>query len=212
MLAKVTVAESLARVTLASATVTLVPLELHHVDDLFAAASIDRSTYGFTPVPDTRAAMAAHVGRLLDGHAAGENLPFAIADAASGALLGQTMLFTFRSFPRHPSPTALEIGGTWLAAPAQRTGVNTAAKRLLLGHAFDTLGAQRVELRTDARNARSHAAILRIGAQFEGVLRAWQPSFVPGEETMLRDSAMFSILAAEWPRVRAHLDALLERR
>jgi len=99
-----------------------------------------------------------------------------------------------------------------LAAPAQRTGVNTAAKRLLLGHAFDTLGAQRVELRTDARNARSHAAILRIGAQFEGVLRAWQPSFVPGEETMLRDSAMFSILAAEWPRVRAHLDALLERR
>ena len=205
-------AEPLEEVTLTSATVTLLPLERSHVDHLFAAASLDRSTYGFTPVPDTRPAMVAHVDRLLDAHAADENLPFAIADSTTGALVGQTMLFTFRSFPGHRSPTALEIGGTWLAASAQRTGVNAAAKRLLLEHAFETLGAERVELRTDVRNARSRAAILRIGAQFEGVLRSWQPSFVPGEETALRDSAMFSIVAAEWPSVKVRLDALIERR
>jgi hypothetical protein len=154
--------------------------------------------------------MEARIDELLVAYAARKNLPFVIADTARGALLGQTRLFTFRSFPGHPDPTALEIGGTWLAGPAQRTGVNTAAKRLLLGHAFDTLGTQRVELRTDVRNARSRAAILRIGAQFEGVLRSWQPSFAPGEASMLRDSAMFSIVAAEWPRVKAHLDSLLD--
>jgi RimJ/RimL family protein N-acetyltransferase len=106
----------------------------------------------------------------------------------------------------------VEIGGTFLAASAQRTGINTEAKLLLLEHAFDVLGVGRVDLKTDARNDRSRNAMLRIGATFEGVLRNWQPSLVPGEEGLLRDSALYSITDREWPEVREHLASLTARR
>ena len=102
---------------------------------------------------------------------------------------------------------AVEIGWTWLAASAQRTGINAEAKLLLLTHAFDTLRLARVDWKTDARNERSRQAIERLGARFEGVLRGWSPSHAPGEEGRLRDSAMFSVTAAEWPDVKAHLAA-----
>ena len=107
---------------------------------------------------------------------------------------------------------AVEIGWTWLAASAQRTGINAEAKLLLLTHAFETLRVARVDLKTDARNQRSRQAIARLGARFEGVLRSWSPSHVPGEEGRLRDSAMFSVTAAEWPDVKAHLAARVARR
>lgn len=106
-------------------------------------------------------------------------------------------------------PFAVEVGGTWLAASAQRTAVNTEAKLLLLAHAFDTWGVVRVDLKTDARNERSRAAIERLGARFEGVLRRWQPSQVAGEEDGYRDSAIYSVLDTEWPSVRANLAARL---
>ena len=102
-------------------------------------------------------------------------------------------------------PFAVEIGGTWLAASAQRTAINTEAKLLLFRHAFETWRVARVDLKTDARNDRSWSAILRLGCTFEGVLRQWQPSLVVGEEALYRDSAMFSVVASEWPKVEANL-------
>jgi RimJ/RimL family protein N-acetyltransferase len=106
-------------------------------------------------------------------------------------------------------PYAVEIGGTWLCASAQRTGINTEAKLILLAHAFEVWGVGRVDFKTDARNERSRRAIERLGATFEGVLRHWQPSLVSGEETQLRNSAMYSILDTEWPRVSADLRSRL---
>ena len=102
-------------------------------------------------------------------------------------------------------PDAVEIGGTWLSASAQRTGANTDAKLLMLTHAFDVWGVQRVDLKTDARNARSRAAIERLDARLDGVMRNWQPSLVPGEEGQPRDSALYSIIPSEWPAIRDRL-------
>ncbi|WP_250008619.1 GNAT family N-acetyltransferase [Actinoplanes sp. M2I2] len=100
---------------------------------------------------------------------------------------------------------AVGVGFTWLAASAQGTGINREAKFLLFGHAFEQWRVARVDLKTDARNARSRAAIESVGARFEGVLRSWSPSWAPGEEGRLRDAAVFSIVAAEWPECRARL-------
>jgi RimJ/RimL family protein N-acetyltransferase len=100
---------------------------------------------------------------------------------------------------------AVEIGSTWLAASAQRTGVNTEMKLLMLAHAFDVLGVRRVTLKTDARNRRSRDNIERVGATFEGVLRAHMPAMDGG----IRDSAWYSILDSEWPAVRGRLTARL---
>ena len=116
---------------------------------------------------------------------------------------------TIRSTGAAVTPYAVEIGGTWLAKSAQRSGVNTEAKLLLLDYAFTTWRVGRVDLKTDARNERSRNAIARIGATFEGVLRHWQPSMVEGETGTLRDSAMFSITDDEWPSVRERLTSLL---
>jgi RimJ/RimL family protein N-acetyltransferase len=102
-------------------------------------------------------------------------------------------------------PTVLEIGGTWYAASAQRTSVNTACKRLLLGQAFDTWGVLRVMLKTDARNARSRAAIERLGAAYEGIRRV----HVRATDGGLRDSAYYSVVASEWPPIRERLTDLL---
>ena len=109
------------------------------------------------------------------------------------------------------TPTSIEIGGTWLAASAQRSGVNTEAKLLMLTHAFEVWCVQRVDLKTDARNERSRAAIERIGAKLDGVVRNWQPSHVPGEEGQPRDSALYSIIPSEWPSIRAQLQERLAR-
>ena len=118
---------------------------------------------------------------------------------------------TIRRLEESSSPYAVEIGGTWLAGSTQRTGINTNAKLLLLDYAFTTLGVGRVDLKTDARNERSRAAISRIGATFEGVLRHWQPSLVAGEAGRLRDTAIYSILDVEWPEVRAGLRSTMDR-
>jgi N-acetyltransferase len=100
---------------------------------------------------------------------------------------------------------AIEIGWTWLAASAQRTGINVEAKLLLLEYAFETLGVVRVDLKTDARNERSRRPIERRGVQFVGVLRHWSQSYAPGEARLLRDSAMFSVMVSEWPTTKATL-------
>jgi RimJ/RimL family protein N-acetyltransferase len=198
-------ASVLATPTLRGEFVHLEPLEHGHIDALVTAANEDRSAYGFTTVPASRDEMSAFVEGLLRSWEAGEVVPFVQLDASSGRPVGVTRYLTIRRATAESPPYAVEIGGTWLAASAQRTGVNTEAKLLLLEYAFRKLGVARVDLKTDARNDRSRNAIERVGATFEGILRNWQPSLVPGEEGDLRDSAMYSILDIEWPEVRERL-------
>jgi len=195
--------------TLEGGLVRLEPLSSDHVPGLVAAAAGDRDTFTWTAVPDGPQAAAAYVRDLVAARHAGLAVPFAQVAVGDGRVLGATRFFTFRHRDGAATPYAVEIGGTWLAPSAQRTGINVEAKRLLLAHAFESWHVARVELRTDARNERSRAAIAGLGATFEGVLRSWQPSHVTGEEDRLRDSAMYSILAPEWPEVAAGLDARL---
>ena len=189
--------------------VRLDPLDLGHVDALTAASGEDDATYGFTTVPRTRAVMRDHTEVLLTERDAGEAVPFAQVRVADGRPVGMTRFLLMRWIPGATTPYAVEIGGTWLAAGAQRTGINREAKLLLLSYAFDAWGVERVDFKTDARNQRSRSAIEALGARYEGVLRRWQPSHVPGEEGRLRDSAMYSITADEWPEVRDGLTGRL---
>ncbi len=189
--------------------VRLEPLDPRHAGDLAAAASEDRSTYAFTVVP-TGDAVETYVGEQLARAAAGSMCPFAVVRVADGRAVGCTAFWDPRRWPGRDDICAVEIGWTWLGASAQRKGVNTEAKLLLLSHAFDEMGVARVDLKTDARNERSRRAIEGLGARFEGVLRQWSPSRAPGEEGLLRDSAMFSVIAAEWAAVRAHLRRRLD--
>jgi RimJ/RimL family protein N-acetyltransferase/DNA-binding transcriptional ArsR family regulator len=181
--------------------VRLEPLRHSHVPDLMLAAEEDRSGYGYTMVPranGTAEYVAAQLAR--DGLT-----PFAQIRASDERAVGCTSYCNPRTWPGREDLYAIEIGGTWLAASAQRTGINTEAKLLLLEYAFETLSVVRVDFKTDARNQRSRQAIERAGARFEGVLRNWSPSWVPGEEGKLRDSAIFSVTEAEWPAVKSSL-------
>jgi RimJ/RimL family protein N-acetyltransferase len=155
--------------------------------------------------------MEAYIGELLAARAAGETLPFTQVRVRDDRPVSMTRYLLFREATEMPAPYAVEIGGTWLAASAQRSGINVEAKLLLLAHAFEAWDMARVDFKTDARNARSRAAIEALGARFEGVLRNWQPSHVPGEEGRLRDSAMYSITADDWPEVRRHLAERLRK-
>jgi RimJ/RimL family protein N-acetyltransferase len=206
------------RVVLAGEVVTLRPMTIDDVDALVAAASEDRSTYGFTPVPDGKAAMCSYVESVLLDERAGWALPFVTTLTEDGRVVGSTRFLDLddwapaRRVGGPPQgavgpPRTAEVGATWLAASVQRTAVNTEAKLLMLRHAFDTWNAERITLKTDARNARSRAAIERIGAQFEGIRRA----HVRATDGGIRDTAYYSILRVEWPDVRNALEARLAR-
>ena len=199
--------------TLTGSHVRLEPLAREHVDGLTAAASVDRSTYGWTSVPEGRVAMERYVAGLLDEWAAGQVLPFVQLAADTGEVLGCTRYMELRWYAGRELPDEVEVGGTWLSAPAQRTAVNTEAKLLLFRHAFEQIGAWRVTLATDADNARSRAAIERVGATLEGILRNHRTRIgdrVPrGMPIGPRDTAVFSITRDEWPAVQAGLQAKL---
>ena len=195
--------------TLAGPYVRLEPLAPENIDALVLAANEDRSSYLYTNVFTNVDEATQYVDVMLTMWKSGDVVPFVQVDVARDRVVGVTRIMTIRRLNDSSMPYAVEIGGTWLAASSQRTGINTNAKLLLLEHAFTTLGVGRVDLKTDARNERSRAAISRIGATFEGVLRHWQPSMVPGEEGRLRDSAIFSILDTEWPDVRERLQSTL---
>jgi RimJ/RimL family protein N-acetyltransferase len=190
-------------VVLAGTLVRLEPLQAGHIPGLMAAAEEDRSAYAWTSVP-----RAGEVADYVAKRLATEGLtPFAQIRVSDGALVGCTNLSHPRTWPGREDLCAVEIGGTWLAASAQRAGINAEAKLLLLTYAFEELGVARVEWVTDARNERSRRAIEALGARFEGVLRNWSPSRAPGEEGRLRDSAVFSVTDAEWPAVKPALTA-----
>jgi len=153
-----------------------------------------------------------YIDAQLARAATGSMAPYAQIAMSSGRAVGATAYWSPRFWPGRTDLCAVEIGFTWLAASAQGTGINPEAKLLLLGHAFEQWGVVRVDLKTDARNARSRAAIEALGARFEGVLRNWSQSWAAGEDGQLRDSAIFSVIASEWPECRRRLEERLARR
>ena len=201
-------------VTLEGRFVRLEPLSVAHIPGLVAAAAASRETYGFTLVPRDEAEARAYVASALAEQEAGRALPLATIDRGAGRVVGSTRLFNIEYWPWPPGnvnqrgaerPDVVEIGWTWLAASAQRTPINTEAKLLMLAHAFDEWRVHRVSLMTDARNQRSRNAILRLGARFDGVLRAARPA----SDGTIRDTAAFSILDSEWPAIRTRLSTRL---
>jgi RimJ/RimL family protein N-acetyltransferase len=204
-------------VTLTGSLVRLVPVGPEHVDALVAASSEDPGAYRWNTMPRTAAAMAAYVDDAIDWWRRADGLTFATVRLSDDRVVGCTR-FTRAEYWDWPddsplrrsdgTPDVVEIGYTWLAATAQRTGINVEAKRLMLAHAFDTWAVRRVSLDTDVRNHQSRQAIEALGARFEGVIRVERI----GADGTVRDSARFSIIAAEWPDVRAHLDRRLAAR
>lgn len=193
----------------------LVPLDLGHATALLAAADEDRSSFVFTIVPRDAIEMRMFIHLAQAEAARGASVPFATVDAQTGRLVGSTRFMNldrwhpyFEPAPTKDShPDAAEIGSTWLAKSAQRTAVNTEAKLLMLRHAFDVWRVQRITLKTDARNLKSRAAIERLGAKPDGILRAWQLASDGGP----RDTAIYSILRKEWPEVRERLEQALSQ-
>jgi RimJ/RimL family protein N-acetyltransferase len=188
-------------VTLLGRHVSLVPLAQAHAPDLIAAVQdgeLWQLWYTAIPSPE---GMAAEIARRLGLQSAGAMLPWAVLDAA-GRAVGMTTYMNIDATHQR-----VEIGSTWYGRSAQRTPLNTEAKRLLLAHAFETLQCIAVEFRTHRFNQQSRRAIERLGAQFDGMLRNHQRA----SNGTLRDTAVYSITADEWPTVRTHLDFQLAR-
>jgi RimJ/RimL family protein N-acetyltransferase len=188
-------------VTLEGEVVRLEPMSLDHVDAL--AEIVEPSIFTWMLVePLTREQVRGYVDSALAQLAAGQELPWVTVERSSGRVVGSTRFLSV--VPEH---LRLEIGWTWIAPPWQRTAVNSEAKLLQLEHAFQRLGARRVEFKTDARNERSRDALLGIGATFEGILRAHMVT----RDDDRRDSAYYSILDHEWPAVEERLRDRLGR-
>ena len=200
-------------ITLQGQHVRLEPLAIPHAEALAAAASADRDLYRWSPVPNSAAEALRYIETVLAWQKAGTAVPFAILRNHDDKVIGSTRFWNIErwAWPEgHPLngrgvPDACEIGYTWFASSAIRTGANTEAKLLMLRHAFEVWEVLGVCLHTDARNLRSRAAIERIGGHFDGILRAHRMAadFTP------RDSVRYSIVAAEWPSVKDKLIGLL---
>jgi RimJ/RimL family protein N-acetyltransferase len=189
-------------VTLSGPRVRMEPLAERHLEDL-ARVAFDDAIWRWTIARSLDdASLRTWLDTALANAAAGDELPFATIDLASGRAIGSSRYMSIA-----PEHRRLEIGWTWVATAFQRTGTNREAKLLQLTHAFETLGAQRVEFKTHARNVASRTALLGIGATFEGVLR--HHTIMPDGSN--RDSAFYGVIAPEWPAVKARLEGLLAR-
>lgn len=189
-------------VRLAGEHVTLSPLRSDDHDGLVAAVRDgDLWDLWYTRIPRPEQ-MRAEIDRRLARHDAGEMLPFTVRRVRTGEVVGMTTYLHADAVTRR-----VEIGATWLAASAQRTGINAESKLLLLTHAFETMGCVAVEFRTDWHNLQSREAIARLGARQDGVLRSHERM----PDGHLRDTVVFSIVAAEWPGVRSGLRHRLSR-
>lgn len=198
---------SVAAPTLTGTHVQLEQLCLEFAEELTAAGNEDRSTYGWTPVPPTLEGMQRYITGLLNDQQARTVVPFVQRRLSDGALVGCTRYLRLEWWGGNALPDEVEIGGTWLASSVQRTPINTEAKYLLLGNAFDAWNVHRVSICTDARNTQSRTAILRIGATFEGILLSHRGSYAADEEnTVARDSAMYSVIRSGWPAVKRDLE------
>jgi N-acetyltransferase len=202
-------------ITLDGKLIRLEPLTFAHAAALAAASATDPPLYQWSPVPQGEEAAKKYIETALAWKEAGTAVPFAIVHQSDNSVIGSTRFWNMEywSWPKgHPShrrglPDACEIGYTWFAKSSIRTGANTEAKLLMLQHAFEVWNVLRVCFHTDARNARSRAALERIGGKCEGILRAHRMAadFIP------RDSVRYSILADEWPAVKQRLLELIER-
>ena len=201
--------------SLQGTVIRLEPLDDEHVEELVAAASESRETYGLAYVPDGTAAMRDWVAQAIRAREEGRQVPFVIRELISGRIVGSTRFHEMdpwqwpagSSKRRSSTPDGVEIGYTWLARSAQRTGINNDAKLTLMTHAFEAWEVHRVRFRTDERNIRSRRAIEALGAVFDGVLRADKA----GSDDTVRHSAYYSILATEWPAVKDRLSERLHR-
>ena len=192
-------------VTLTGQHVRLVPLRPEHHNDLVEATcdgELWKLWYTAIPSPE---GMAAEIQRRLGLQKAGSMLPFAVL-TPQGQAVGMTTYMNIDAANRR-----VEIGSTWYRRSVQRTALNTEAKRLLLAHAFESLNCIAVEFRTHWFNQQSRRGIERLGAKLDGVLRSHQINPHPGAQGALRDTCVYSIVASEWPSVRAHLDFQLQR-
>jgi len=189
-------------VTLEGAHVCLIPLSLEHLDG-FCAVGLDEELWKWVPARvSDRQGMQAYMTLALDEQKRGMSVPFTTTLKDTGQIVGCTRYANI-SVP----DGRLEIGWTWISKPWQRSPVNTEAKYLMLRHAFEALGCTRVELKTDGLNERSRAAILRIGAKQDGILRKHTMTY----SGRIRDTVYFSILDDEWPAVKLGLEARLKR-
>lgn len=194
--------------TLSGERVRLEPMSLDSAEALDSAASESRDTYtyAYALVPPDVEGMTKYVEAALEEQAEGLSVPFVIVDPSHEKIVGSTRYMDIVYWDRPDVPSALEIGSTWLAASAQRTGINTEMKLLMLANAFETWEVHRVTLKTDARNERSRTAMERVGCHFEGVRRAHMPALDGG----IRDTAYYSLLASEWPAVKERIEALID--
>jgi RimJ/RimL family protein N-acetyltransferase len=202
--------------TLEGQFVRLEPLSEAHIPALVEAAAEDRSTYQWAYTPDGHEQMTDYVRAALNQVASGAHVAFATVrrgaegeDRVAGATrfceMGYWQWPPGATHQRHGIPDVVDIGFTWLAGSTQRTPVNTEAKLLMMTHAFEVWQVHRVALQTDVRNERSRAAIERIGGKLDGIMRADRP----GSDDTVRTSARYSIVADEWPDVKARLVARL---
>jgi N-acetyltransferase len=185
--------------------------EAHH-DELLLAATADRSSFGWAPVPSSADEVAALIASRRQLWEQGTWYTFATRRLSDGQVVGSTSFLNVErwSWPHATgNPDSVEIGSTWLMPSAQRTPINSEAKYLMMVQAFEEWGVKRLQIKTDARNERSRNAILRLGAVFEGILRNYQPG--AGEQGLgtIRSTAMYSIVDTEWPEVRDRLVASL---
>lgn len=183
-----------APVTLRNAFVTLEPLDVQHTRDLCDA--LDDGVFAYMPMRSSVKTMS-EVRRYVEFQIRRENtISFAVIDNETGQAVGSTSYLHIRADHR-----GLEIGSTWISKASRGTKINLAMKHLMLSHAFETLGAVRVELRTDGRNAQSRKAIEKLGARFEGMMRAHM--IMP--DGVLRDTAVYSIVREEWKAIDLQL-------
>ena len=194
---------------LAGNIVRLEPLSPEHVPGLqMAAEGAATSPFATVPAPET---VEDYVAHSLARRDTGAYAPFAQVEVATGRIVGHTAYLTPRWMP-DGRLFAVEVGSSWLSPPARGTAINPAAKLLLLTQALEDWNVDRVDVKTDARNEVARGAIAALGATFEGVLHAWQPSLAPCEEGRPRDTAMFAITPEQWPGVRTRLAERIERR
>ena len=192
-----------APVTLEGTHVRLEPLTVDHTEALMRAGEPDDIWTWLPWRPRTRDDWDAWVADALAAQSAGDQVPFATIERATGEVVGSTRFLAIS-----PPNRRLEIGATWLTPRVQRTPVNTECKYLLLRHCFETVGCLRVELKTDARNTNSQRAIARLGAVREGVFRKHQLA----QHGFQRDSVYFSVIDDEWPAVKHRLESMLSPR
>lgn len=198
--------------TLEGKQVRLEPLEMRHVEPLTAASSVDPLLYKWSAVPIGPAATKKYVEAAMAWQEAETAVPFAVVRRADDEVIGSTRFFDMERWPwpaDHPNarrgvPDACEIGYTWYTKAAIRTGANTEAKLMMLTHAFEAWEMARVCLHTDERNERSRRAMERLGCKFEGILHAHRLAV----DLIPRNSARYSIVASEWPEVKARIERM----